>query len=93
MGSVLAKRVADPLSNSRGGSLWNLVGFGLILSLQNDPSGCPLAHPSTSHWVGLWEPQTCTTGRHIGSEEGGASLQLLQDSWLSGGVLQELRGY
>lgn len=91
-GSSLMKRVTDKLSNSRGGSLWNPVGFGLILSLQNYPSGCPSARPSPPHRVGLSEPQTCTTGRHLGSEEGGASVQLLQDSWPSEGAWQELGG-
>lgn len=33
MGSVLTKRLADTLLNSRDGSLWNPVGFGLVLSL------------------------------------------------------------
>lgn len=68
MGSGLLDRVVGILLNSRGGSLWNSVGFGLILSHQNDPSGCPLAQPSTSHTVGLQDTQTCTVGRHLGSE-------------------------
>lgn len=90
-GSAFAQRVADTLSNSRGGSLWNPVGFGLILSLRKDLSDCRLS--STPHWVGLREPQTCTTGRHLGSGEGGASVQLLHDSWLSEVVWQDLGGY
>lgn len=46
---------------------------------QNVPSGCPLTQPAA--------PQTDTAGRHLGSVEGGASLQLLQDNWLSGGTV------
>lgn len=82
MGSELQMHFQIP----EAGSLWNSVGFGLILSLEKAPSGCPLAQPSSLLDVGQREPQTCTTGRHLGSEEGGASVQLLQDSWLSGGA-------
>lgn len=88
MGPALTKRVADILFQIPEAGLTG-IQLGLAasrLSLQHDPSGCPLAQPSTSHGVGLWEPQTCTTGRHLGSEEGGASVQLLQDSWPSGGA-------
>lgn len=72
------RRVADTLSNSRGGSLRNLIGFGRILSLQKTILVAVLwPIPALLAGSGLREPQTCTAGRHLGSDEGGASLQLL----------------
>ena len=48
MGAALTERGSDSVSNSRGGSLWNLSGFGLILSPLSDPGGCPLAQHSST---------------------------------------------
>lgn len=65
-------------------SLVGLVSSSCFNTIQRS-----VAKPGTPH-AGTWAASTTDmhSCRHLGSGEGAASVQLLLDSWLSGGVLR-----